>query len=35
MKTKTKKREIEFDANALLLRVEGFAVGKNPQLSAR
>ena len=28
MKTKTKKREIEFDAHRLLTRVEGFAAGK-------
>jgi putative transcriptional regulator len=28
MKTKTKKKEIEFDAHTLLRRVEGFATGK-------
>lgn len=33
MKTKTKKREIEFDANALLSRVEGFAVGREPAVA--
>ena len=30
MKTKTKKTEIAFDAGALLARVEGFAVGREP-----
>ena len=30
MKTRTKKTEIEFDAEALVRRVEGFAAGKEP-----
>ena len=30
MRTKTKKQEIEFDADTLLARVEGFAADKEP-----
>ena len=30
MKTKTKKIEIEFDANELLRRMKGFAAGREP-----
>ncbi len=30
MKTKTKKTEIHFDAEALVARVEGFAAGREP-----
>ena len=30
MKTKTKKPEISFDAEALVARVEGFAAGRQP-----
>lgn len=30
MKTKTKKRHIAFDAEALVARVEGFAAGREP-----
>lgn len=30
MKTKTKKPEITFDAEALVTRVEGFAAGRTP-----
>ena len=35
MNTKTRKTEIEFDANTLLTRVEGFAAGKKPAVERK